>query len=260
MILDKIVADKRVELATSKARIPLGDLKRQIQKVVAPRDFASALQREGLNIIAEVKKASPSGGVIRSDFDPVAICQIYAQNEAAAISVITESTHFLGLLSYLKVIKSTLGEKCPPLLRKDFIFDPYQVYESRAMGADSLLLIAAILSQHQLNELLSLSREMGMECLVEIHNKSELDMVLQCNARIIGINNRDLTTFNVDLTTTGHLKPLIPKDKIVVSESGIKTREDMIYLKKLGINAALIGEAFMSTPNISSKFKELSCR
>ncbi len=257
MILDQIVADKLLELEASKRSFPLAELQEAASEQSLPLDFASALRGDRIQLIAEVKKASPSRGVIRSDFNPVEIAQTYASNGASAISVLTESRYFQGSLDHLKDIREALGNKRLPLLRKDFILDPYQVYESRAYGADSLLLIVAILTPEKLEELLWLSHELGMNCLVEVHNGAELEIVLKSQARIIGINNRDLSTFTVDITTTERLRPLIPADRIVVSESGIKDRSDMEKLKKWGVDAVLVGESLMSASNIAAKMREL---
>jgi len=203
-----------------------------------------------------VKKASPSKGIICANFNPIYIAKIFADNGAAAISVLTEPKYFQGNLTYLRDIKAAV-EKPLPLLRKDFIIDPYQVFESRAYGADCILLIVAILTPQKLSELLQLSHQLGMMSLVEIHNEEELDIAVKSEARIIGINNRDLNTFKVDLNTTAKLRPLIPLDRIVVSESGIKSREDMQKLKEWGVSAALIGEALVSAPDIAAKMREL---
>jgi len=257
MILDQIVADNRLELEARKYTSPLAELQRVALEQLSPLDLASALRGDRIQLIAEVKKASPSRGIICPDFNPVEIAQTYASNGAAAISVLTEAKYFQGSLNHLRDIRKALGNKRLPLLRKDFIYDPYQVYESRAYGADSLLLIVAILSSEQLEELLGLSHELGMSCLVEVHNEAELEIALNSGARIIGINNRDLTTFTVDLTTTKRLRPLIPQDRIVVSESGIKDRSDIEKLREWGVDAVLIGESLMSAPNIASKMKEL---
>ena len=256
MILDQIVADNLEELESRKRSFPLKELQTVALEQPSPLDFASALHGNHIKLIAEVKKASPSRGVIRSDFNPVAIAQTYAANGAAAISVLTEARYFQGSLNHLRDIRKALGNRLP-LLRKDFLCDPYQVYESRAYGADSLLLIVAILTPEKLKELLGLSHELGMSCLAEVHNEAELEIALKGGARIIGINNRDLTTLTVDLTTTERLRPLIPKDRTVVSESGIKDRSDMGKLKKWGVDAVLIGESLMSAPNIATKMKEL---
>lgn len=257
MILDQIVADNRLELEARERRLPLDELRRVALGQSPPLDFASALRGDHIQLIAEVKKASPSKGVIRADFNPVVIAQTYASNGAAAISVLTEPKYFQGSLNYLRDIREALGNKKIPLLRKDFIFDPYQVYEARAYGADSLLLIVAMLTSEKLRELLELSYQLGMSCLVEVHNESELEIALSREASIIGINNRDLNTFETDLTTTEQLRPLIPADRIVVSESGIKDHSDMERLGRWGVDAVLIGESLMASDNIASKMKEL---
>ncbi len=257
MILDRIVADNRLELETRRGSFPLEELRRVALEQPTPLDFASALRGERVQLIAEVKKASPSRGVIRSDFNPVEIAQTYASNEASAISVLTEARYFRGNINHLRDIRDALGNKRLPLLRKDFIHDPYQVYESRAYGADSLLLIVAILTPEKLEELFELSHELGMDCLVEVHDETELEIALNSGAKVIGINNRDLSTFDVDLTTTKRLRSLIPQDRIVVSESGIKNRDDMEKLRKWHVDAVLIGESLISAPNIAAKMKEL---
>jgi indole-3-glycerol phosphate synthase len=257
MILEKIVADNRQELETRKRSLPWAELRRVALAQPPPLDFTSALRGDRIQLIAEVKKASPSRGVIRPDFNPVEIARTYATNGVSAISVLTETRYFQGSLNHLKDISHALGNKRLPLLRKDFIHDPYQVYESRAYGADSLLLIVAILTPGKLEALLGLSHELNMSCLVEVHSETELEIALKSGARIIGINNRDLTTFAVDLTTTERLRPLIPPDRIVVSESGIKDRNDIEKLKSWGVDAILIGESLISAPDIATKMKEL---
>ena len=257
MILDEIVKDSLEEFESRKRSLPLAELKREALKQPPPLDLASALCGDRVQIIAEVKKASPSRGVICPDFDPVVIAQAYARNGASVISVLTETRYFQGSLNYLKDIKNALDNQRIPLLRKDFITDPYQVYESRAYGADSLLLIVAILSSPKLKTLLQLSHELGMKCLVEVHNEDEVKMALQSEAKIIGINNRDLKTFTVDLATTERLRPLIPKDRIVVSESGIKNRHDIEKMRQWDVYAVLIGESLMLATDISAKMKEL---
>ncbi len=257
MILDQIVADNRPELETRKGSFPLEELRRIALEQPPPLDFASALRGERVQLIAEVKKASPSQGVIRSDFNPTEIAQTYATNGASAISVLTEARYFQGSLNHLRDIREALGDKRLPLLRKDFLCDPYQIYESRAYGADSLLLIVAILTPEKLEELSGLSHELGMDCLVEVHDEAELEIALNSGAQVIGINNRDLRTFTVDLTTTERLCPLITDDRIVVSESGIKNRDDMEKLRKWHVDAVLIGESLLSAPDITAKMKEL---
>ena len=252
MILDEIVKAKKEELANRKRTMPLAELKPSSSK----KDFASALDGEGIQLIAEVKKASPSRGLLRPDFDPLRLAQTYADNGAAAISVLTEERYFQGSLEYLAAIKGMLNQREIPLLRKDFIFDPYQVYESGAYGADALLLIVAILSRDQLTELLSLSHSLGLQCLVEVHDEPELESAVSSGAKIIGINNRDLSTFSVDLTITKRLRPLVPGDRLVVSESGIKNRADVQRLRKWGVDAVLVGEALVTADDIAAKMGE----
>jgi indole-3-glycerol phosphate synthase len=210
-----------------------------------------------VRLIAEVKRASPSKGAIRLYSDPVEIARVYVDNGASAISVLTETKHFQGSLQDLRAIYDALGEKRIPLLRKDFLFDAYHIYESRAYGADAVLLIVAILTLGQLKEMLFLSHQLGMKCLVEVHIEAELATALRTEARIIGVNNRNLDTLEVNLNTTKRLRPFIPPDRIVVSESGIRDREDVELLRHLRVDATLVGEALMSAPDIAAKMKEL---
>ncbi|HUU62698.1 MAG TPA: indole-3-glycerol phosphate synthase TrpC [Dehalococcoidia bacterium] len=254
MILDEIVEAKAEELTKRKQDMPLSALEKLGLKG-SKKDFAAALKGDDIRLIAEVKMASPSRGVLRTDLDPVKLARIYAQNGAAAISVLTEERYFGGSLEHLAAIGEAMDNI--PLLRKDFIFDPYQVYESRAGGASALLLIVAILSDSELSELLSLSHELGLMCLVEVHNQAELERAIMSGAQIIGINNRDLKTFAVDLETTRRLRPLIPQDRIVVSESGIKDRGDVQKLRQWGVDAMLVGEALVTAGDIDKKVKEL---
>jgi indole-3-glycerol phosphate synthase len=251
-MLDRIVAEKRQEVRQRKRSLPLSALKERISR--QPLDFAAALRGDRLKLIAEVKKASPSRGVICPDFDPVALAQTYALHGAAAISVLTEVNYFQGSLLHLTAIREAVSV---PLLRKDFIFDPYQVYESAAFGADALLLITAILRPEQLEELLALSRSLDLGCLVEVHNEDEMFKALLAGAEIIGINNRDLSTFLVDTNTTRRLRRLIPEGQIVVSESGIKDRDDIRKMKECQVNAVLVGEALVTADDIPAKMKEL---
>ena len=252
-ILDKILDDKRDEVEQKKQFLPLSVLKERLTQQ-KPLDFAGALRGKGLKLIAEVKKASPSRGVLCPDFKPVALANAYVQGGAAAISVLTEVNYFQGSLRYLAELRDRVSI---PLLRKDFIIDGYQVYESAVYGADALLLIAAILGQAQLEELLALSHSLGLKCLVEVHNEDEVERALLSGAEIIGINNRDLNTFAVDTDTTRRLRPLIPEGRIVVSESGINNRDDVRRVKEWGVNAVLVGEALVTASNIPAKMKEL---
>jgi indole-3-glycerol phosphate synthase len=257
MILDQILKDKIGELETAKLRVPFDKMQKIAHDQPETLDLAARLTADHIQIIAEVKKASPSKGIICRDFDPLKIAKIYADNKAAAISVLTETKYFQGSLNYLLNINNTLGSDRPPLLRKDFIFDPYQIYESRAFGADAILLIVAILDLKTLREFLIISRELQMRCLVEVHNEKELDLALMSEAKIIGINNRDLRTFDVDLETTSRLSKQVPDDRIIVSESGIKNRADMAMLHSWGVNAALVGESLIASSDIAGKMREL---
>ena len=253
-ILNKIVAAKKRELAQSKQRLPQAALEEKISRRQDVRDFAAALRGDGVKLIAEVKKASPSKGLLRPDLDPVALSKIYAENGAAAVSVLTEADHFQGSLVYLTAIREAVEL---PLLRKDFIFDAYQVYEAAAYGADAILLIVAILEQRQLEELLALGKKLGLACLVETHDESEVARALEAGAEIIGINNRDLSTFKVDIETTRRLRPLVPAGHIVVSESGIHSREDIMKVREWGADAVLVGEALVTADDTAAKLKEL---
>ena len=251
---DRIVDDKKEELKQTQKAVPVAELEARIARRAGTLDFAAALKSDRVSLIAEVKRASPSRGVLCQNFDPPALARTYADNGAAAISVLTESRYFGGHIGHLAEIRESVDI---PLLRKDFVLDPYQVYESRAFGADALLLIAAILEPVQMDELLALSHELGLSCLVEVHNEGEVEKALSCGAQIIGINNRDLQTFNVDFNTTKRLRRLIPADRIVVSESGVSSRQDIDNLKKLGVNAALVGEALLTASDIKAKLREL---
>ncbi len=234
--------------------MPLSRLEELIVRRKAPLDFAFALNGDDTRLIAEVKRASPSRGVLRPSFDPVALAKTYVAGGAAAISVLTETNYFHGSIGHLAAIRD---EVHIPLLRKDFIFDPYQIYESSAYGADALLLIVAILSQEQLEEFLSLSHSLGLRCLVEVHNEDEVERALLSQAKIIGINNRDLHTLTVDIDTTHRLRPLIPEQRVVVSESGISRRSDVERLRGWGVNAVLVGEALVTADDVQTKMREL---
>jgi indole-3-glycerol phosphate synthase len=253
-ILDKIIRDKRKDVERRRKKISLAVLKEKASRRKKPLNFSSSITGGKIRLIAEVKKASPSKGVLCADFKPVEIARLYAESGAAAISVLTEEKYFMGDIRYLEKIKK---EVSVPLLRKDFIFDEYQIYESVVFGADALLLITAVLSQSQLEGLIALSHILGMQCLVEVHNEKELERALLCDADIIGINNRDLNTFHVNTDTTRRLCSSIPSEKIVVSESGIKNRSDVAKLKKWGVNAMLVGESLITAKNIPDRIKEL---
>jgi indole-3-glycerol phosphate synthase len=253
-MLDKIIAQKREEVEQRRKVATIVYLQERITWQRPTLDLALALKSDHIQLIAEVKQASPSRGMLSSNFNPLELAQTYAEGGAAAISVLTEANYFMGSIDYLPAIKEVVGL---PLLRKDFIFDPYQIYESRAYGADALLLIAAILSREQLKELASLSHSLGLKCLVEVHNEGEVERAVVSEVEIIGINNRDLNTFAVDITTSRRLRPLIPQEQIVVSESGIKSKRDIEKLIKWGVDAVLVGETLVTANDVRAKIKEL---
>jgi indole-3-glycerol phosphate synthase len=253
-MLDKIIAQKKEEVEQRKKVATITYLQQLIARQKPALDLALALKGDHIRLIAEVKQASPSRGMLSPNFNPIELAQTYVEGGAAAISVLTEANYFMGSIEHLAAIKEVVGL---PLLRKDFIFDLYQVYESRAYGADALLLITAILSQEQLKELISLSHSLGLRCLVEVHNEGEVERAVLSEAEIIGINNRDLNTFTVDITTTRRLRPLIPQERIVVSESGIKSKRDIEKLRKWGVDAVLVGEALVTAGDVLAKMKGL---
>jgi len=254
MILDEIVAYKKLELAETKRRVPLSELKVKAGDAAPVRGFEKALGGKEIGLVAEVKKASPSKGVIREDFDPVDIARTYAKSGASCLSVLTEQKYFQGKLEYLSAIRKAVEL---PLLRKDFIVDEYQIFEARAAGADAILLIAACLERRQIEDLLGVARGLGLDILVESHTYKELDKSLLAGATLVGINNRDLQSFSVSLQTTLDLLKDIPDDRTVVSESGIKTREDVTKLQQAGVDAILVGESLMREKDIGKKVKEL---
>ena len=256
MILDHIIANKKEELAETKRRFSLADVKAKAADAGPIRGFGKSMSSGGTGgrLIAEVKKASPSKGVIRDDFDPVKIARIYEESGASCISVLTEQKFFQGKLEYLGAIRKAAGL---PLLRKDFIIDEYQIFEARAGGADAVLLIAACLEKQQLEDFLGIANRTGLDALVESHTYKELDKSLLAGAMLVGINNRDLTSFTVSLQTTLDLLKDIPDDRTVVSESGIKTRDDVEMLVKAGVDAILVGESLMRENDIGKKVKEL---
>ena len=256
-ILDKIVVAKREELADAKRAAPLADLQRLAAEQSRPLSLSAALTGAGIRLIAEVKKASPSRGLLSPDFDPVRLASTYVANGAAAVSCLTDP-RFQGELAHLSAIKQSGASASAPVLRKDFIFDPYQLYEARAAGADGILLIVAILEPSQLRELLETAKSLTMECLVEVHDEGELETAVEAGAEIIGINNRDLHTFTTELAVTRRLAPMVPDGKVVVSESGIFTRDDLNLLACANVNAVLVGEALVTAPDIGAKVRELS--
>jgi indole-3-glycerol phosphate synthase len=257
MILDDIVIKKKLQLKEEMEQLSIEGWKQKLKRpgLHKPLDFFSAIKRpDKFSIIAEIKRASPSKGIIRDDFDPVDIARQYGKADIQAISVLTEKHFFKGEDEYLRNVRQVSPL---PILRKDFIIDLWQVYQSRYIGSDAILLIVSILTDELLNKLLIVSNILGMHCLVEVHDEEELERALKAGARIIGINNRNLKTFEVDIKTTQKLINNIPHDRAVVSESGIRTACDIAYLKSLGVDAALIGEALMVSPSISEKIDDL---
>lgn len=254
-ILDRIVANKPAEIAAARARVSEAELERRIAVLPPPRDFRAALEQgQELRLIAEVKKASPSAGIIRGDFDPVAIARIYERHGAACISVLTDEPSFQGHLTYLERIRAAVAV---PLLRKDFLIDRYQLLEARAAGADAVLLIAEILDDTQLRYLLREAEGLGLQALVELYDRANLPRVLAAGAQLVGVNNRDLRSFVVRLEHTLELATMIPPDVCLVSESGLRTRADLERLVAAGVHAVLIGETFMRAPDIGEKVDEL---
>ncbi|MHB8907656.1 MAG: indole-3-glycerol phosphate synthase TrpC [Syntrophales bacterium] len=254
MILDDIIEVKRREVAERKKAIPLASLETTIREMPPTRDFLKALTGGGCRIIAEVKRRSPSRGIIREDFDPVRIAVTYAQSGAAAVSVLTDETFFGGKSEDLTAVKGAISL---PVLRKEFIIDPWQIEETRAIGADALLLIAAILGEEELREYRGLAAAQGLASLVEVHDRPELEKALSSGAEIIGINNRDLRTFMTNVATTLALAPLVPADRIVVSESGIRSRAEIETLMRAGVRGFLIGETLVAAQDIGAALRGL---
>ena len=253
-ILDDIVDDTRRLLTRRKKRVAVSDLEERPLFERDPLPLAPALRREELAVIAEVKKASPSKGVIRPDFDPVDIARQYVENGAAALSVLTEPQHFQGELDYLAQVRSVADV---PILRKDFIVDPYQLVEARAYGADAVLLIAAVLDAQQLYDLHQAAGELGLSCLVELYDREELDKVDLDQAKVLGVNNRDLRTFDVDLDHALRIFEEVPPSLVRVGESGLRTAQDLVHLRRHGVDAVLIGETLMRARRPGEKLRSL---
>lgn len=256
-ILSRIVATKREEVAAAKERHPLSEFQAGLVELPPPRDFAGAIRRapsDPVRVIAEVKKGSPSKGIIRDDFDPMQIARAYQAGGAAALSVLTDEHYFLGHLENLEKVRSTSSL---PMLRKDFTIDSYQIYEARLYGADAVLLIAAILSDGEIFAFQAIAKSLGMAALVEVHTEEELDRVLGEGADIVGINNRNLATFETDLDTTRKLAARIPQGIIKVSESGIFTHEQVLEVGAAGIDAVLVGESLMRQDDVETAIREL---
>lgn len=255
MILSQIIEEKERVISRRKEDLPLEGLLEALEKkTIIKRDFKRAVSGAGMNLIAEVKRKSPSKGVIRKDFNPVKIALDYALAGARALSVLTDEKFFGGDIAFIKEIKKAVNL---PVLLKDFIIDEYQIYEARLHESDAILLIADILSQEQLDCFRAVARELGMDAVCEAHTEEDLDKILSTDADIIGINNRNLHDFKVDIETTSRLMRHMPQGKIIISESGIRTHKDVMHIKSLGVNAVLIGETFMAAQDIAAKVREV---
>jgi indole-3-glycerol phosphate synthase len=257
VILDKILASKRDELPRRKALVPAAELAKRLDGALAARDFAGAIRRGpdgAIRLVAEFKRASPSRGVIRSDLGPAQVARLYAAAGAAAISVLTDAPFFHGSGEDLRSVREAVKI---PVVQKDFILDDYQLLEARALGADAILLIVAALPGDELPRLHQRAAELGLAALVEVHDESDLDRALAIQPKIVGINNRDLRTFRVDAATTFRIRPLIPPEVIVVSESGIRSHADALRLREAGVDAMLVGERLMRQPDPGKAAAEL---
>lgn len=257
-VLQKICDHKRLHIAARKVIAPLAQLEARARAAEKPRGFAQALRRKvaagGWGLIAEIKKASPSKGLIRADFDPATLARAYEQGGATCLSVLTDEPYFQGKDDYLVQAKAACAL---PALRKDFMLDPYQVVEARAIGADCILLIMAALDVPQARELAELAHRWGMDVLIEVHDGAELDLALQVPSDLVGINNRNLKTLQVDLQTTVDLAPRVPKDRTLVAESGIDSRVDLTRMAAAGASCFLIGESFMRQPDVAQAVRKL---
>lgn len=254
-ILDRILAHKLDEVAAAQQARPLPQVIAMAQAAPPARPFAAALRRSTVALIAEVKRASPSKGLLAANFDPAAVGAVYAENGAACISVLTDERFFQGSLAHLQAARAAASV---PVLRKDFVVAPYQVYEARAAGADAVLLIAAALTDQALADLHALALELGMAALVEVHDAGELARALALGARLVGVNNRDLKTFNVDMATTARLAALVPPAVTLVAESGIATAADVQRMGALGADAVLVGEALMTAADMAAAVRAFS--
>lgn len=253
-ILDEIMAYHREELPKTKREVPEADLRALASVAAPPRDFVAALRHPGVSLIAECKKASPSKGLMVRHYDPVALAKTYVKGGAAAISVLTDARHFQGSLADLRDVAEAVKV---PVIRKDFIFDPYQVYQARAAGASAILLIVRVLGEGDLAALLKLTRKLGMEALIEVHDEDELAQALTLNPAVIGVNNRNLQTFEVDFDNTARLRAAIPPEVVVVGESGIKTSADVRQLRDIGVNAILVGETLVRSKDTLASVKAM---
>ena len=256
-ILKKIVEVKNREVDRLKVEMPIGDLESRIADQDEPIDFAKTLVGSRVKIIAEVKRASPSRGVLRENLDAGWLAKVYAENGAAALSVLTNTAHFQGSIQDLETVAAVAHAHGLPVLRKEFVYDPYQVHEARAYGADAILLIVSMLRPEQLLSLKAIADEHGMQSLVEVHDEDELAIAVEAEPKIIGINNRDLRTFHTTLETTFELAERVPPGCVLVSESGLRTPEDISSVRDVGASAVLIGDALVTAPDPGEKLREL---
>ena len=253
-ILDRIVAYKRIDLANRKGQQRLEHVSADARAAAQAKDFTAALRAPGISLIAEIKRASPSSGELRGDLQPADLAQTYIDNGASACSVLTDARFFRGEIADLESVRQAVDA---PVLRKDFIIDPYQLYEARAAGADAVLLIVAILDDDALCDLQTLAHDLGMATLIEVHNRQELDRALATHPRIIGVNSRNLHTFEVDLEITESLRPYVPADVVLVAESGIHTPDDVARLRDIGVDAMLVGTALVTAANTATAVRQL---
>jgi len=253
-ILDEIVTYKRIDLACQKEQQPLERVSADARVAAPAKGFAAALRAPGISLIAEIKRASPSSGELRGDLQPADVAQTYVDNGAAACSVLTDTRFFQGQMADLESVRRAVTA---PVLRKDFIIDPYQLYEARAAGADAVLLIVAILDDDALSGLQALAHDLDMAALIEVHTRQELDRALAIHPRIIGVNNRNLHTFEVDLKTTESLRPYIPADIVLVAESGIRAPDDVARLRDIGVDAMLVGTALVTAADTAAAVRQL---
>jgi len=253
-ILDEIITYKRIDLANQIEQQPLERMRAEAGVAAPAMDFTAAMRAPGISLIAEIKRASPSSGELRGDLQPADLAQTYIDNGAAACSVLTDTRFFRGQMADLESVRQAVAA---PVLRKDFIIDPYQLYEARASGADAVLLIVAILDDEALCGLQALAHNLGMAALIEVHNRRELDRALGTHPRIIGVNNRNLHTFEVDLKTTESLRPYVPADVVLVAESGIRTPDDVARLRDIGVDAMLVGTALVTAADTAAAVQQL---